>query len=241
MAFLPAGYAEPTGGGSGGRYLKLEKGVTTRIRILSPTPLMGWEYWTEMGKPKRFKELTGTPEDIRRDENGAPERPKFFWAMAVWNYNSEAVQIWSVTQATVRKAIEDLVGDEDYQDPLKYDLKITRTGEKLETKYSVIPGKESDFTNQEAVAEAIAINWDAWMRSEDPFKGNSINPEPSSPEDLPKEFWKSMDIVGYSRDQAAKILVEVGAVDADGKPSTAALTAERYGQVINLIADDIPF
>jgi len=39
--------------------------------------------------------------------------------------------------------------DEDYGDPTTYDLKIKKTGEMLETRYTVIPGKIEELTREE--------------------------------------------------------------------------------------------
>ena len=230
MSFIPSGYQEPSSGGSGGKYLKIAKDQTVRIRILSPTPVMGWEYWTEENRPKRLKELGGTPADIRY-KDGTAEKPRFFWAVAVWNVDESAVQIWTITQASIRKAIEALCSDQDFGDPINYDLKISRKGEGLDTEYTVLPGKTAPFDNASAISEAKSINWDAFMRSEDPFKGDN----------WPREFWNMMESLAYSKEQAAQVLIQVGAVDAEGKPSTAGLTAEQYNQVLLVVSDETPF
>lgn len=231
MSFLPNGYTEPTGQSNGGKYLKLPKDGSVRVRILSKTPQMGYEYWTASGKPRRLISVDGTPEDIRRDAEGKPEKIRFFWAVAVFNVDAGVVQIWNITQATIRRAIEALCQDEDYGDPIGYDLKISRKGEGLDTEYTVLPGKATPFTNKEAIQEAHAINWKAWMASEDPWKGDN----------WAREFWNLMGSVGWTKEQAAELLIYMKCVDSEGKPSTANLTEEHFNLALSEVGGDAPF
>ena len=248
MGFIPNDYKEPVSNG-GGRYLKIAKDQTAKVRILSATPIMGWEYWTNDNKPKRLHELTGTPPDLRRDVDGKQEKPKFFWAVAVWNQDAECVQIWTITQSTIRKSIEAFCADPDYGDPSGYDLKVTRKGEGLDTEYTVIPGRAAAFENHAVMAEANAINWDAWMHGEDPFSSTSASPtapatapSPATPNEWAKEFWALMKSANYSSEQAKSVLMTVGAIDSDGNPSTANMTEYQYSQAMKIIGDaDIPF
>ena len=242
MSFIPNDYKEPSNGG-GGRYLKIAKDQTARVRVLSNTPVMGWEYWTADNKPKRLHELVGTPPDLRRDVDGKQEKPKFFWAVAVWNQEAECVQIWTITQSTIRKSIEAICADPDYGDPSGYDLKVTRKGEKLDTEYTVIPGRASLFENHAAIAEASAINWKAWMCGEDPFTTPATSSATATtPNDWAKEFWALMKSVSYSKEQSGNVLITVGAIDSSGNPSTANLTEYQYSQAVGIVGEaDIPF
>ena len=244
MSFIPSDYKEPVSSGSG-KFLKIAKDQTSRVRILSATPVMGWEYWTAENKPKRLHEMTETPHDLRRDADGKQEKPKFFWAVAVWNQDSECVQIWTITQSTIRKAIEAFCADPDYGDPSGYDLKVTRKGEKLDTEYTVIPGRAVPFENHAAIAEASAINWKAWMCGEDPFTTpatSSPSAPATTPNDWAKEFWALMKSAQYSEDQAKQVLMTVGAIDSSGNPSTANMTEYQYSQAMQVVGEaDIPF
>jgi hypothetical protein len=74
------------------------------------------------------------PEDAKLDEGKF--KPKFFWAMAVWNCAAKAVQVLEITQASIIGPIEELLVNSDWGDPREYDLTINKKGEGLETEYS---------------------------------------------------------------------------------------------------------
>lgn len=162
--FLPDNYKVP---GTGGNYVKLEQGET-KIRILS-SPLLGWEDWDNK-KPVRFP-IDHKPQPID------PEKPiKHFWAMIVWNYNIEQIQVFCVTQKTIQNAITAYAKDPDWDSPLKYDIKIMREGEGFDTEYSVIalPHKEVNakikkaFMDKPCQLEALFCNADpfdiSWIK-----------------------------------------------------------------------------
>ena len=70
----------------------------------------------------------------------------------------------SISQKTIQQAIYDLYMDEDYWTPTWYDLKIKRTGEKLETKYSIIAWPVKEF--EENIWKDIDIDWVWFLESE---------------------------------------------------------------------------
>lgn len=189
--FLPDNYEVPTTTG-GGDYMKLEKGENI-IRILSK-PIIGWQYWNTDKKPVRLKEQPmSIPEDIRRNDKGEAERVKHFWAMKVYNYKAEAVQILEITQSTVIGAITELSKDEDWGSPLEYDLKITRTGEGLETEYSVI-AKPSKLLSEDVLvaSDAKPVNLEALFSNGNPFEVSPATsksyPKPIAPSINPDDI-----------------------------------------------------
>lgn len=157
--FLPDDYQAPT---SEGKYTRFEQGET-KIRILSK-PILGWEDWKD-SKPHRFQ------------MKNKPERPfdpskqiKHFWAFIIWNYNVEQIQICQITQATIRTAIQNLTDDEDWGSPYEYDIKIIRTGQKLDTKYSITPSPKSDIISEiEKAYNDTPIRLEALFTGDDPF------------------------------------------------------------------------
>lgn len=159
-AFLPQDYEAPS---SSGNYMKLQPGEN-KIRILSP-PVLGWEDWTLEKKPVRF------PYNQKPAKPIDPERPvKHFWAMIVWNYREERVQILHVTQASIRSAIQSLCENEDWGAPYFYDIKITKNGEKKDTEYNVAPSPHKPVS--EVIKKAFyakPCDLDALFTNKDPF------------------------------------------------------------------------
>lgn len=165
-SFLPKGYEAPV---SGSGYTKLQDGDNV-IRILS-SAIVGFEYWDKDNKPVRSAEpFTETP-NIKSDKEGKPQKAKHFWAFAVWNYGTKAVEIMQITQKSIQSAISNLVADADWGDPKKYDIKITRSGAELTTEYAVSPKPAKALTA--AIEKEYAdkkINLDALYTGANPFE-----------------------------------------------------------------------
>lgn len=150
-SFLPQGYEAPKASSG---YMNLEKG-TNKFLILD-SAIVGYEYWNLSGKPVRVKSAPEeTPVDIRREEDGKPERIKHFWAFPVWNFEDEKVQILEITQSTIMREITALVNNEEWGTPVQtYAITVTRDGEKLTTKYTVTPSPAK------AVPEDVKAEWE---------------------------------------------------------------------------------
>lgn len=137
--FLPNDYQAPK---TRSNYMKFSDGKN-KFRILS-SAIIGYEWWTESesgrkpGRAKTFEEAV---------EQGT-EPIKHFWAFVVWNYQDQMVQILELTQKTIMSSIKALVDEEDWGDPKEYDISVTRTGEKLETTYSVTPSPKKELSEE---------------------------------------------------------------------------------------------
>ena len=157
-AFLPSGYQAP----KTQYYMKMKTGEN-KFRILS-APVIGWEDWDNK-KPVRFHY------DDKPASSVDPTKPmKHFWAMIVWNYGEECIQILQVTQASIRNAIEHLCNDADWGLPYTYDIKVTKKGDGMDTEYMVNP------LPHKPVADFIVkaykdrpCNLDAIFEGADPF------------------------------------------------------------------------
>ena len=162
MSFLPKGYEAPK---TESGYMKLVEGKNA-FRILSDA-IIGYQYWTEEdGKRKPVRVRTA-------DQTPPPYRPKMkhFWAMIVWNYTDEQIQILEITQSTIRDSIVALWEDESWGDPKEYDLTITRQGKDLETTYQVMPRPAKAVSPE--VVEALndkKINLEALYDGGNPFE-----------------------------------------------------------------------
>lgn len=159
-SFLPEDYEAPT---TAGNYMKLLPGEN-KIRILS-APILGWEDWTLEKKPIRFRYKEKPSKSID------PARPvKHFWAMIVWNYKEERIQILQITQASIRNALQALYENEDWGAPYFYDIKITKKGEKVETEYNVAPSPHKPVTEEiKSAFHSKPINLEALFDGADPF------------------------------------------------------------------------
>lgn len=157
--FLPSGYVQPISGGN--NYMKIKQGEN-KFRILSK-PIVGWLDWQDK-KPLRF--------DFKNKPNAIdPTKPvKHFWAFVVWNYNDKAINILEITQSSIQQAITALTKDDDWGSPFGYDIKIVRTGEKMETTYTVNPVPHKPITDdvKKAYFEKPVI-LEKLFKGEDPF------------------------------------------------------------------------
>lgn len=174
--FLPEGYEAPK---SGNNYMKFEKGEN-RIRILSK-PILGWIDWQD-NKPLRFRmnEKPAKPVD--------PKRPiRHFWAMIVWNYKQDAIQVMEITQATIQQSITSLASDPEWGKPFGYDIKITKTGEGMETSYSVNPSPHKSLTPeiQTAIQMKGEIVLERLYEGGDPFEQQAVAHTSNGKSDLP--------------------------------------------------------
>ena len=168
--FLPKDYKLPVTS----NYMKFQA-EQNRFRILSK-PIIGWEYWIEeAGKrnPRRVKKFTEIPTRIQNQTG--QDKPKHFWAMVVWNYLDNKIQILEITQKSIMKAIESLVQDSDWESPLNYDLVVKKEGDGLETEYQINPKpKESVDPEIVEIYKSTNVNLEALYSGNDPFETQEI-------------------------------------------------------------------
>lgn len=142
--FFPEDYNLPS---SGSDFMKLDKGESL-FRVLAK-PVMGYEYWTEENKPVRSREpFTELAPNAKKDKNGNIQKPKHIWIMPVWDYTTNAIKILTITQKKIQEAILNLANDKDWGSPVKYDIRIVREGDGLETKYSVSPKPHKELDSK---------------------------------------------------------------------------------------------
>lgn len=172
--FLPEGYEVPN---SSGNYMKFLDGAN-RFRIMS-SPVIGNEVWrTEKdGSRKPYRYHMGEKITIESSEDY--ENTKHFWAMAVYNYDNESIQILEITQKGIQKALRALAEDSDWGSPVGtngYDIVVTRSGQKLETEYQVQPKPAKKLTDGiEQAYKDMHINLEALFSGDDPFKEPEID------------------------------------------------------------------
>ena len=164
MGVIPENFSTDTVG----MYLRLTPG-THKIRVLGGA-IDGQVYWTEDedGNKKPIRKRMG--ENIPVGDLTEGSTVKKFLAMPVWNYQTNSVQVWEVTQKSIQTALKRYDSDPDWGDLTGYDLKVTREGEGFDTEYSVtaLPAKPA---GKEVVAgfELCPVNLEALFEGGDPF------------------------------------------------------------------------
>ena len=184
MSFLPDNYKvrKPPS-----LYMKFVEG-DNKLRILDK-PIIGEVYWTTENKPVHLKEVpTAEPVNFRKAKGKEDQHwmnsVKHFWAMKVWNYNDEMIQVLEITQASVQNPILNLFHSATWGDPKDYDLCVTRV-EGAITSYSVVPNPKTPLSDEITKAHKdTPVNLDALYESGDPFsteKPKRINPKVADP------------------------------------------------------------
>jgi len=144
---------------------KFPQGDTT-FRVLSK-PIIGYVYFKNDNKPVRSREVFESTPDIKKDST-----PRHFWAMTVYNFSAERVQILEITQKSIMTAMKSLIDNKNWGSPLSYDLTVTRKGTTMnDTEYSIVPNPKTELS--EVVKEAYAkrpTNLDALYEGLDPFE-----------------------------------------------------------------------
>lgn len=161
-----------------GTYMKFEDGEN-RFRILA-RPVMGYEYWVDSTgaiqdrTESRIKGETYKPVRTKKGAVISPEQydaSKHFWAMPVWNYKTNQVEILQITQKTILQAIVTFNRMEEWGSPLGYDIQVFKKGTKLDTTYQVTPAPHKPLTEEQKKAfEDTPVNLEALFSGKDPFE-----------------------------------------------------------------------
>lgn len=124
MGLLEPTYEVPSSGESS--FFKLAPGEN-RFRIID-SPKMGYQYFEESKciKISKASEAADGAEDV-----------KHYWELPIWHSNR--VKVLTITQKTIQEALSLLDVSTDWGALNEYDVIITRSGERMETKYQVTP------------------------------------------------------------------------------------------------------
>lgn len=165
MNFLPKKYEVPAGPSN---YLRFEQGEN-KFRILA-SPVLGLVGWKKNDKGENRPVRVPHGESMPVDKVDNPEEVRHFWAMPVWNFKTESVQVLEITQKTIQRTLRALSRDEEWGSPLEYSLSVVREGEGMKTEYQVIPSPPSKLTEKIKNAyKEVKIDLTALFRNEDPF------------------------------------------------------------------------
>lgn len=177
---IPKGTKIPSGSG---QFAKLVEGKN-KFRVLSDI-ITGWEGWKNK-KPFRHPGdvCKIKTEEVDLNPNGQPNI-NYFWAMVVWNYSEDKIQVLEITQKTVMGPLYELEQNTDWGDLKNYDIEINKKKEGDKTKYYVlgIPPKPLDNKIQEEF-EKTDIKLDALFKGEYPISEDTAD---ITAEDIPFE------------------------------------------------------
>lgn len=166
-------YAEHKPKGGSGSYLRFETDKQVRVRVVSDPVIFDSIY---------------------------EGRVSVKYALLVYNIDEEEVQIMQLPKTGFIQ-LGAIAADEDYGNPMEndYDLKITRTGQKQQTKYNIVP-----------VAAKVKLDEDIKAAIEDIDLVERINASPSSD----RAAWV-LDEVDGKRPEESKKVDEVAEVKED--------------------------
>jgi hypothetical protein len=155
MAFFTKQFSSTinaSGGSGSGGFLnpsKIADGGSARFLILSEEPVCGFELW--------FAGADGKNKPVRTEDEPTPafiaatEKPlgatlvvrdgkpaiKPFTAFYVYDYEANAVKVFSATQVSILADLDRKLSDPDFEDLTAWDVEISRKGKGMETRYTV--------------------------------------------------------------------------------------------------------
>lgn len=191
FANAPQDYEVPK---SDSQYMNFKAPGRYKFRILAQ-PIFGWEGWKTIdGKntPFRFR-MNEKPADTSSFKEG---KVTHFWAMPVYNFNTNRVEVLSITQKGIQAAIEAYARDVEWGSPLRYNLTVTREGTGREdTKYTTLNSPHSPLADEAKAAwertQAAGFNINELFKDGDPFAPTT--PAPQAAETAPTPAPEKME------------------------------------------------
>jgi hypothetical protein len=161
--YYPEGYTPPQN--ESDSYFKPKAG-THKLRIIG-RPEFYFVGWSEQnGTRKAHRARTPDP-SIQVDKWQNAE------ACLVYNYDLKKLQLWEITQATLRDKLFSLATDADFGDPTTYDIKVERKGEGLDTTYDIKALSKSEPSQD--ILDALKkvegkVDFEGYLKGEQFFK-----------------------------------------------------------------------
>jgi len=173
------GYIEPS---AQNNYLKFDEEGSYLFRIITPKTevvsyFRGFIENPAEGEPKKLilpnngdGLYPSIPKGVKLKVFGTENPIKLVWAVKVFNIDIQKVQVWEVSQASIRKSLFAIGSGKLKNDWTKFDIQITKTGQKTETQYTLITGDTRELTNDELdIINSTPVDLSAIERGEDPF------------------------------------------------------------------------
>lgn len=155
--FVPEGYEVNTGSND---FFKFKSG-DNKFRILSEASfgLLGWKDNKPFRRGGEFAQIK--PTEVDEDSRSGKPKINEFLSFYIYSHNDNKIMIMELTQTSVKKAIVDLARDEDWGDPKEYDITVTKTGDGLNTKYTVKPAPKKPLVKAiQSIVDESAESFD---------------------------------------------------------------------------------
>ena len=185
LNFLPEDYKPPS---TTGGWLQPEAGETHKIRIMATmsNPAQGvlcWEAWANKQPLRQPYSTKGFDICQGYDDN---KKPKHSWIFQVYHYDSESAMIWAVPQRGIQEELRAYTMDSDWGDPRNYDLKISREGTALDTKWRLVTGSNKSAPSEKmfGIMEEARIDV-SQVFAKDGFGDNPFGALTSKTDDIP--------------------------------------------------------
>lgn len=187
--FLDQEYKIPTTS----NYMKFQNGAN-RFRFLAK-PIIGWQWWVQNGaKKKPVRAKMNDKAALSIPEGTGTNDRKHFWAMVVWNYQDQKVQVLEITQKGIMKSILALSSDPDWGHPFNYDIVVTKEGEGKESEYQTNPKPKTELNKDiKDQFESKKIDLNVLYEGGDPFGGESSEQSEVETEQSTSEVSEEID------------------------------------------------
>lgn len=161
------GYREPQ---AQSNYLKFKEEGSYVVRILTPKTEVVTYFTCFTDENKKIVLKDNGDGQTPNKPIEAKENPKLVWAVKVLNLDNQKVQVWEIPQSGIRQFLFSIATGKIKNDWTKFDLQITKTGQGLDTTYSLMADDTRPLTEQELVTiETTPVNLLAMDQGGDPF------------------------------------------------------------------------
>lgn len=166
---------DPSKGSSVYTMQNLDSGDSFKLRVMTEI-INGWSLWTEEdGKAQLIraeeKEQIDPKNASINPHTGKKNKPKEFIACIVYNYETEQFEVFETDKSSIYTPLYDFEHDGDLGDLREYDIKLSKTGQGKETRYSVLPlGKSKVKKEIQEQFNELEYNLHALYDGENPME-----------------------------------------------------------------------
>jgi hypothetical protein len=169
------------------QYFKMKEEGSYLVRILTPKDQV-IAYWVDFSQKEDgsySKNIYPYQEDGQKPTEASQEA-KLNWALAIFNKDTNQVQIWEIPQKSIKNFLLSIVRGKIKNDYTKFDIQITKTGKGIDTEYSLLTG-DTELLNKEEleIVKNTKFNLNLMEKGENPFEVEKKEPHPDTFVDMP--------------------------------------------------------